>query len=89
MKVKNSLRKLDETNADLPQGSKIFVNACALTIVCFWSTSKKLHGKDRIFGWYVSNGSVKIKLQENSRPLYISQIEDFKKYFSEVDLHSF
>ena len=58
---------------------------------CFhglWSTSKKLHVKGRIFSWYVSNRSIEIKLQENSRPLYISHMEDFKKYFPDVDFHS-
>ena len=67
LKANNDLRKLNITNLDLPEGSKIFVkqNLCS----CYrllWSTSKKLHGKGRIFGWYLSNGSVKIKLQENS-----------------------
>ena len=89
LKVKNNLRKLDATNADLPHWSKIFVNQSLCSYYrLLWSTSKKLHGKSRIVGWYVSNGSIKIKLQENSRPLYISQIEDFKKYFPDVDFHS-
>ena len=47
-----------------------------------WSASKTLQSKERIFGWYVSNGSIKVKFQENSQPLYISHLEDFKKYFS-------
>ena len=67
LKAKNDLQKLDSTNLDLPEGSKIFTNQS----LCFyyhllWSTSKKLHGKGRIFGWYASNESIKIKLQENS-----------------------
>ena len=49
---------------------------------------QKLHGMGKIFGGYVSNGSVKIKVQENSRPINIYHMVDFKKYFSDVDFHS-
>ena len=84
-KTKNDLRKLDETNLDLPEGSKIFVNQSSCCYYrLLWPKSTKLHGNVGIFGWYVSNGSIKIKLQENSQPLYISHMEDFKKYFPVV-----
>ena len=89
LKAKNDLRKLDTTNLDLLEGSKIFVNQSLCSYYrLLWSTSKKPHGKGRIFGSYVSNGSVKIKLQKNSRPSFISHMEDFKKYFPDVDFHS-
>ena len=42
----------------------------------------------RILKWPKYFGSIKIKLQENSQPLYISQMEDFKKYFPDIDFHS-
>ena len=67
LKAKNDLRKLDTTNLDLPEGSKIFINQSLCSYYrLLWSKSKKLHCKGRIFGWYLSNGSIKIKLQENS-----------------------
>ena len=76
LKAKNDLRKLDTTKLDLPEGSKIFVNQSWCSYYrLLWSSSKKLHGRGIIFGWYVSNGSVKIKLHANSRPLYISPME--------------
>lgn len=37
--------------------------------------------------WYVSNGSNKIKFQENSGPIYYCDMEDFQKDFSDVDFH--
>ena len=84
-KAKNDLRKLNTTNLDLPEGSKIFVNQSLCSYYrLLWLANKKLHGKGRTFGWYVF-GSVKIKLEENSRPLNISHMEDFKKYFRDVD----
>ena len=89
LKAKNDLRKLDSTNLDLPQGCKIFFNqSLCYYYRLFWSASKELHGKSRIFGWYDSNESIKIKLQENGRLLYISHMEDFKKYFRHTDFHS-
>ena len=32
------------------------------------------------------SGKIKIRLQENSKPLAITHVEDFKKYFTDVDL---
>ena len=86
MKARNNPRKFDTTNLDLPEGSKIFVNQSLCSFYrLLLSASKKLHDKGRIFSWYLSNGSIKIKLQENSRPLNIFHMEDFKKCFSDVD----
>ena len=63
LKAKNELWKLDTTNLDLPEESKILVNQSLCSYYCLlWATSKKLHGKGRIIGWYVSNGSIKIKV---------------------------
>lgn len=82
LKAKNDLRKYDITILDLPEGSKIFVNQ----ILCshyrlLWSVSEKLHGKSRVFGWYVSKGSIKRKLQKNSQTLYISHMRISKSIF--------
>ena len=72
----------DTTNLDLPEGLRfLLTKVCALTIVCFGQQAKNCMVKaESLVGSYVSNRSVKI--QENSRPLYISQMENFKKVFS-------
>ena len=75
LKAKNNLQKLNITNLDLPEGSVIFVSQSLCSYYrLLWSASKELHGKGKIFGWQVSNGSIKTKLLENSRPIYISFI---------------
>ena len=75
LNAKNDLRNLDTTNLDLPKGSKIFFNQSLCSHYrLLWSTSKKLHDKSSIFGWYISNGPIKTKLKENSRPLNISHM---------------
>ena len=75
LRVRNELRKFNMADMDLASGSSIFINQN------LWSyhwlllpTSMKLHSKDQISSWYVFNGSVTIKLQENSAPMYISHI---------------
>ena len=42
----------------------------------------------QIHSCYVSNGTVKVKLEENSRPLSIMHTIDFEKHFPGIDLGS-
>ena len=51
-----------------------------------WSKSKSLHRMGKIFSYYVSNGTVKIKIQETSQPLSIMHTSDLEKLFPDVDL---
>ena len=39
----------------------------------------------KIFSYYVSNGTVKIKIQETSKPLSIMHISDLDKHLPDVD----
>ena len=40
-----------------------------------------------IYSYHVSNGTVKIKREENSRPVLITHVTDFDKHFSGIDLN--
>ena len=51
-----------------------------------WAKSKKLHSMHKIHSFYISNGSIKLKLQENSKPFAIYHVNDFEKHFPGVDL---
>ena len=51
-----------------------------------WSKSKKLHSLGKIFSYYISGDAIKIKVNENSSPLSITHVDDFGKYFLDVDL---
>ena len=51
-----------------------------------WSKSKRLNAMKQIHSYYVSNGTVKVKLAENSRPISITHATDFDKYFPGIDL---
>ena len=50
-----------------------------------WLKSKPLHKMGKIFSYYVSNGTVKIKIQETSQPLTMMHTGDLQKLFPDVD----
>ena len=51
-----------------------------------WSKSKRLLDLGKIDNFYVSRGKIKIRIQENSKLLSITHVEDLKKEFPDVDL---
>ena len=86
MKFKKDLSKLNLTDTDLGN-TKIFINQslCPYYKIS-WSKSKRLHAMKQIHSYYVSNDTVKIKLEENSRPISIAHATDFDKHFLHIDL---
>ena len=51
-----------------------------------WSKCKKLWSNKFIFGYWVSNGSIKIRISEHSHVKVISLIVDWGKLFSDNPL---
>ena len=51
-----------------------------------WSKAKRLHSLKRISSFYDSGRSVKIKISENSLPLPMTHVNDFKEHFPDVNL---
>ena len=50
-----------------------------------WSKSKKLLTIGEIKRVYISNGTIRIKISENSSPLSITQDDDFGKHFPDIE----
>ena len=72
---------------DLPRGTKIFVNQSLCPYYrMLWSKSKRLHSMGIINSFFISGGTVKVKITENSRPLAITHLNDFTVHFPNVDL---
>ena len=72
---------------DLPEGTQIFVNQSLCPYYkLLWSKNKKLRSLGKIHSFFISNGTIKIKLQENSNPEPITHSSDFDKFFPDVDL---
>ena len=85
--VKKDLSKLDTKEVDLPEGTQIFVNQSLCPYYkSLCSKSKKLRLLGKIPSFFISNNTIKTKLQENSNPDSITHSSDFQKFFSDVNL---
>ena len=71
----------------LTRQNKLFINRslCPYYKV-LWLNSKNLHSLGKIFNFNFSSDISKIKFSENSPQLSITHVDDFGKYFPEVDL---
>ena len=69
------------------ESNKIYVNEslCPYYRV-LWAKSKKLHQLEKIFSFNASNGSIKIKINENDNGITITHTSDFETYFPGVDV---
>ena len=86
--VRNDLKKLIMKDLEENGNSKLFINR----ILCpyykmLWSKSKKLHSHSKIHSFFISADTIKIRVNENSSLLLsITHVDDFGKYFPDVDL---
>ena len=87
LNVRKDLTKLSMEDLQLTGQGKLYINQslCPYYRV-LWSKSISLHRMGKIFSYYVSNGTVKIKIQETSQPLSIMHISDLEKLFPDIDL---
>ena len=87
LSVKRDLRKVKLKDIGLRGNNSIFINPSLCPYYrMLWSKSKRLLDLGKINNFYVSSGKIKIRIQENSKPLAITHVKDFKKYFADVDL---
>ena len=87
LNAKKELRKLDMKEIGFPEDNPIFVNQSLCTYYrVLWSKAKRLHSLKRISSFYVSGGTVKIKISENGLALAITNVNDFKEHFTDVSL---
>ena len=77
LQVKNDLKDLTADDLNLPRGTKIIVNQ-SLCPYCriLWSKTKHLQKMGKINGFFISGGTVKIKIDENSKPLAVTHLND-------------
>ena len=87
LSVKRDLRKVKLKDIGLRGNNSIFINPSLCPYYrMLWSKSKRLLDLGKINNFYVSSGKIKIRIQENSKPLSITHVEDFKKCFPDVHL---
>ena len=81
------LRNHKTEDFGLPGQRKIFSNSSLCPYYkMLWSKSKKLPTLGKINSFYISNGTIRIKISENSSPLSITHVNDFGKHFPDIDL---
>ena len=87
LNVRKDLTKLSMKDLQLTGQGKLYINQslCPYYRV-LWSKSISIHSMGKIFSYYVSNVTVKIKIEETSKPLSIMHISDLEKLFPDVDL---
>ena len=87
LSVRKDLNKVNMCDIDLTGQRTLYVSQSLCPYYrMLWSKTKTLFQKGKIDSLYVSNGNIKIRLQENVRPITISHTHDFIKYFPGVDL---
>ena len=87
LSVKRDLKKLNMDEVGLPENCKVFINQSLCSYYkLLWSKSKKLHSMGKIHNFFISNGTVKVIINEGSSPLSITHNTDFEKYFPGIDL---
>ena len=87
LRVKKDLRDLNMYDLDLPWGTKLHINQSLCPYYrILWLKAKKLHNIGSINHFYISSGTIKIKVTENSRPITITHLDDFKIHFPDIDL---
>ena len=85
--IKKDLMKFTMGEFELPGNKKLFINRnlCPYYKIQ-WSKSKKLHSLSEIHSFFISGDTIKIRVNENSSPLWITHVDDFGKHFADVDL---
>ena len=87
MSVKKDLKKVKMQDIGLSGNQSIFLN----TSLCpyyrmLWSKCKRIHELGNNTNFYISSGTIKVKMTGNSSPIAITHVQDFTKYSSEAHL---
>ena len=85
--VKKDLKHLRMQEVRLPGNRSIFIKTILCPYYCMLrSKCKRLDDLGKISNFYISSGTIKVKISENRNPISMTHIQDFVKYFHEVDL---
>ena len=86
MKNKKKLKSLKPKNTGFPSGSKIYINESLCKYYKYlWRKCKLLQTRGSIQSLWVTNGSIRIRHQ-NDKVTSITHIEDLERHYLEEDL---
>ena len=85
--VKKNLQKIKIGNIDLSDQNKLLIekSLCPYYKV-IWAKSKTLHSLGKIYSFFFSGDRIKLRVTENNSLLFLTHVEDFGKYFPDIDL---
>ena len=84
---KKELKDCKMEDFSLPGQEKIFINSSSFPYYkMLWSKSKKVLTLGKINSFYISNGTIRTKITENSSALSITHFDDFGKHFPDIYL---
>ena len=84
--VKKDMQKIKMEDVNFPGQNKFFINRnFGPYYKVLWSKSKKLHSLGKIFSFYISSDTIKIKSSENNSQLTTTQVDDFGKCFPNIE----
>ena len=87
--IKKDLQKSKMEDLDLSGSNELFINISLCPhYKVLWSKSKKLHSHGKIHGFFIFSDTIKIKINEYSVPLSVTQFYNFRNYFLDVYLWS-
>ena len=85
LRIKKDLKSLDPTELDFPEGTRIFINESVCAYYRgLWNKCKKLKGMGKLHVFFVSNGTIKVRILENDWVKRITHTVDLKKMFPDV-----
>ena len=72
-KYKRKLKDLDPTAVNLPEETKIFLNESLCPYYRgLWGKLKSMLNQKRIYRFWVTNGTLKVKVTENDNPIRVT-----------------
>ena len=81
---------MDPTELDFSEGTRIFINeSLCVSLTCYrglWNKCKNLKGMGKLHVFFVSNGTIKVKILENDRAKPVTHAADLKKMFPDIDV---
>ena len=85
--VKKDLHKTKMEDVDQPGQNKLFLyKNLRQYYKVLWFKTKMIHSLVKINSFFTLADTIKINVSENSLPLSITPVDDFGKYFRDIDL---
>ena len=87
LRVNKDLKSLEPTELDFPEGTRILINESLCAYYRrLWRKCKKLKSMGKLRVFFVSNGTIKIKILENDRVKPVTHAADLKQIFPDIDI---